>query len=57
MLTRSLLLRIAAPTLFVSLLFLGSCLAAALYLPPSIRMERKRRADATELIDFLGLGR
>ena len=32
-------------------------LAAALCLPPSIRMERKRRADAAELIDFLGLGR
>jgi ABC-type branched-subunit amino acid transport system ATPase component len=32
-------------------------LATALYWPPSIRMERKRRADAAELIDFLGLGR
>src|SRR4051812_27647160 len=32
MLTRSLLFRIAGPTLFVSLLFLGSCLTAALYL-------------------------
>lgn len=32
MLTRSLLLKIAGPTLFVSLLFLGSCVTAALYL-------------------------
>ena len=32
-------------------------LGAALYLPPSVRMERKRRADAADLIDFLGLGR
>src|SRR3954454_19131495 len=32
MLTRSLLFRIAGPTLFVSLLFLGSCITAALYL-------------------------
>ena len=32
-------------------------LAAALCLPPSIKMERRRRADAAELIDFLGLGR
>lgn len=32
MLTRSLLFRIAGPTLFVSLLFLGSCIAAATYL-------------------------
>src|SRR3954468_1759353 len=32
MLTRSLLLRIAGPTIFMSLLFLGSCIAAALYL-------------------------
>ena len=32
-------------------------LAAALCLPPSVRMERKRRAEADELIDFLGLGR
>jgi ABC-type branched-subunit amino acid transport system ATPase component/ABC-type branched-subunit amino acid transport system permease subunit len=28
-----------------------------LYLPPSTRLERERRADAAELIDFLGLGR
>jgi two-component system, NtrC family, sensor histidine kinase HydH len=32
MLTRSLLIRIAGPTLFVSLLFLGSCITAAIYL-------------------------
>src|SRR4051794_25762361 len=32
MLTRSLLFRIAGPTLFVSLLFLGSCVTAAFYL-------------------------
>ncbi|MET0726808.1 MAG: branched-chain amino acid ABC transporter permease/ATP-binding protein [Acidimicrobiales bacterium] len=32
-------------------------LAAALCLPPSIRMERARRQEADELIDFLGLGR
>src|SRR5919107_1903200 len=32
MLTRNLLFRIAGPTLFVSLLFLGSCLTAAIYL-------------------------
>src|SRR3982750_1759754 len=32
MLTRSLLFRIAGPTLLVSLLFLGSCLTAAIYL-------------------------
>src|SRR3954468_24717574 len=32
MLTRSLLLRIAGPTIFMSLLFLGSCVTAALYL-------------------------
>src|SRR3954447_2250615 len=32
MLTRGLLFRIAGPTLFVSLLFLGSCITAALYL-------------------------
>ena len=32
-------------------------LAAALCLPRSIRMERARRAEADELIDFLGLGR
>src|SRR4051812_12466193 len=32
MLTRSLLIRIAGPTLFVSLLFLGSCITAAVYL-------------------------
>lgn len=32
MLTRSLLLRIAGPTLLVSLLFLGSCITAAVYL-------------------------
>ena len=32
MLTRSLLIRIAGPTVFVSLLFLGSCVTAAIYL-------------------------
>ena len=32
MLTRGLLFRIAGPTLFVSLLFLGSCITAAIYL-------------------------
>src|SRR3954471_1876158 len=32
MLTRSLLFRIAGPTIFMSLLFLGSCITAALYL-------------------------
>src|SRR3954468_17410514 len=32
MLTRSLLFRIAGPTVFVSLLFLGSCITAAIYL-------------------------
>src|SRR3954471_9968932 len=32
MLTRSLLIRIAGPTVFVRLLFLGSCITAALYL-------------------------
>src|SRR3954454_21902177 len=32
MLTRSLLIRIAGPTVFVSLLFLGSCITAAVYL-------------------------
>jgi ABC-type branched-subunit amino acid transport system ATPase component/branched-subunit amino acid ABC-type transport system permease component len=31
--------------------------ATALFLPPAIRQERTRRADADELIDFLGLGR
>src|SRR3954462_2264806 len=31
MLTRSLLIRIAGPTVFVSLLFLGSCITAAIY--------------------------
>src|SRR5215217_6647926 len=31
-LTRGLLFQIAGPTLFVSLLFLGSCITAALYL-------------------------
>src|SRR3954447_25721372 len=32
MLTRDLLIRIAGPTVFVSLLFLGSCITAAIYL-------------------------
>jgi ABC-type branched-subunit amino acid transport system ATPase component/ABC-type branched-subunit amino acid transport system permease subunit len=32
-------------------------IAAALCLPKSVRMERKKRAEADELIDFLGLGR
>jgi ABC-type branched-subunit amino acid transport system ATPase component/ABC-type branched-subunit amino acid transport system permease subunit len=32
-------------------------IAAALCLPRSLRMERSRRAEADELIDFLGLGR
>src|SRR4051794_11436789 len=32
MLMRSLLIRIAGPTVFVSLLFLGSCITAAIYL-------------------------
>jgi ABC-type branched-subunit amino acid transport system ATPase component/ABC-type branched-subunit amino acid transport system permease subunit len=32
-------------------------LAAALALPPSLRIERARRTEADELIDFLGLGR
>src|SRR4051794_41974476 len=32
MLTRDLLIRIAGPTVFVSLLFLGSCVTAAVYL-------------------------
>jgi ABC-type branched-subunit amino acid transport system ATPase component/ABC-type branched-subunit amino acid transport system permease subunit len=32
-------------------------LSAALCLPPSIRMERVRRTEADELINFLGLGR
>ncbi len=32
-------------------------LSTALFLPGSLRMERKRRAEAAELIDFLGLGR
>src|SRR3954468_18579841 len=32
MLTQSLLFRIAGPTIFMSLLFLGSCITAALYL-------------------------
>ena len=32
MLTRNLLFRIAGPSLFVSLLFLGSCITAAVYL-------------------------
>src|SRR3954471_20962020 len=32
MLTRSLLFRIAGPTLFMSLLFFGSCITAAFYL-------------------------
>src|SRR3954453_7923245 len=32
MLTRSLLIRIAGPTVFVSLLFFGSCITAAFYL-------------------------
>jgi ABC-type branched-subunit amino acid transport system ATPase component len=31
--------------------------SAALALPRSVRMERTRRAEAAELIDFLGLGR
>jgi ABC-type branched-subunit amino acid transport system ATPase component/ABC-type branched-subunit amino acid transport system permease subunit len=30
---------------------------SALYLPPAIRAERAKRAEAAELIDFLGLGR
>src|SRR4029450_8789166 len=33
MLTRSLLIRIAGPTVLVSLLFIGSCITAAIYLP------------------------
>jgi ABC-type branched-subunit amino acid transport system ATPase component/ABC-type branched-subunit amino acid transport system permease subunit len=32
-------------------------LSAALYLPPSVRMEHKRRAEADDLVDFMGLGR
>jgi ABC-type branched-subunit amino acid transport system ATPase component len=32
-------------------------LAAALYLPRSVRGERSKRAESEELIDFLGLGR
>jgi ABC-type branched-subunit amino acid transport system ATPase component/ABC-type branched-subunit amino acid transport system permease subunit len=32
-------------------------LSAALYLPPSVRMEHRRRSEADDLIDFLGLGR
>jgi ABC-type branched-subunit amino acid transport system ATPase component/ABC-type branched-subunit amino acid transport system permease subunit len=32
-------------------------LSSALFLPPSIKLERSRRAEAEELIDFLGLGR
>ena len=32
-------------------------LSAALWLPRSIRGERAKRAEASELIDFLGLGR
>jgi len=31
--------------------------STALFLPSSTRLERKRRAEASELIDFLGLGR
>ncbi len=31
--------------------------SAALCLPSSVRLERRRRADAEDLIDFLGLGR
>jgi ABC-type branched-subunit amino acid transport system ATPase component/ABC-type branched-subunit amino acid transport system permease subunit len=31
--------------------------SAAMFLPRSYRQERRRRAEATELIDFLGLGR
>jgi ABC-type branched-subunit amino acid transport system ATPase component/ABC-type branched-subunit amino acid transport system permease subunit len=32
-------------------------LASALFLPRSVRLERARRSEADELIDFLGLGR
>ena len=32
-------------------------LSTALFLPPAIKRERARRAEAEELIDFLGLGR
>jgi ABC-type branched-subunit amino acid transport system ATPase component/ABC-type branched-subunit amino acid transport system permease subunit len=32
-------------------------ISAALCLPTSVRLERRRRAEADELIDFLGLGR
>jgi ABC-type branched-subunit amino acid transport system ATPase component len=32
-------------------------LGAALCLPPSVRLERSRRTEGDELIDFLGLGR
>ena len=34
-----------------------SFVASSLALPPSRRAERSKRADATEIIDFLGLGR
>jgi ABC-type branched-subunit amino acid transport system ATPase component len=32
-------------------------LSSALFLPPSIKLERSRKAESEELIDFLGLGR
>lgn len=35
----------------------SSLIATALFLPPSRSRERSKRADASELIDFLGLGR
>lgn len=34
-----------------------SLVSTALFLPPAIRRERAKRAEAAELIDFLGLGR
>jgi ABC-type branched-subunit amino acid transport system ATPase component/ABC-type branched-subunit amino acid transport system permease subunit len=34
-----------------------SALSAALCLPPSVRLEHRRRRDADDLLDFLGLGR
>jgi ABC-type branched-subunit amino acid transport system ATPase component len=34
-----------------------SLLSAALCLPPSVRLERRRHSEADELVDFLGLGR
>src|SRR5689334_5368192 len=63
MLTRSLLIRIAGPTVFVSLLFLGSCVTAAIYLhhqqSASVRVldeaiaSRRIAGDLLKALDYL----